>query len=36
MEGKIETMYSQDPAYEKYEYPLEVVIELRDRKVSFK
>jgi hypothetical protein len=36
MEGKVETMYSQDPAYEKYEYPLEVVVELRDRKVSFK
>lgn len=36
MEGKIEVMYSQNEAYEKYEYPLEVVIELRDKKVRFK
>lgn len=36
MEGKLEVMYSQNPLYEKYEFPLEVVVELRDRKVSFR
>ncbi len=36
MEGKIETMYSQNPMFEKYDFPLDVVVELRQRKLSFK
>lgn len=36
MEGKIEAMYSQNPKFENYEFPLDVVIQLRQNKVSFK
>lgn len=36
MEGKLEVIYSQNPIYENYEFPLEVLIELRGKKVSFR
>lgn len=35
MEGKIEVMYSQNERYERYEFPVDVMVELRENKVVF-
>lgn len=35
MEGKIEAMYSQNERFERYEFPVDVLVELRHNSVVF-